>query len=189
MTWFSFGITLLAFLAAYHFIYEGIVAPSLRIKFRNKLFYLRDALRMLKIERSGALNDSVFNEMQEAINHALNLQHKITILGIISYVIHLEKDPALKASVQRRLNNIEKCDIHEFKVIDTTLSTIFFKITLVNSGAWALYVIPLFMTLFVIGRIRQGIERIRNGTRFLIHSPSGKMAKLPLGSSLDPAKA
>jgi len=53
------AIIVLAGLAVYHFVYEGILAPSFRLKLRFELFELRDELRKLKISHAEDLRDEI----------------------------------------------------------------------------------------------------------------------------------
>src|ERR1035441_10315344 len=56
--------------ALLHFIWEGILAPSLRHNIRLDLFALRDNLRRLKINNPELPNDA-FNTVQDGLNGAI----------------------------------------------------------------------------------------------------------------------
>ena len=61
-------ILVLLALAVFHFVYESILAPSLRLSLRFRLFALRDEARQLKIECVDSLNDAHCVFLQASIN-------------------------------------------------------------------------------------------------------------------------
>jgi hypothetical protein len=61
-------LSVMMLLTLAHFIYESIVAPSLRLKIRYDLFALRDELRFLKIKRGSSLDDKHYVYLQDSIN-------------------------------------------------------------------------------------------------------------------------
>jgi hypothetical protein len=65
------AIVILISLAALHFVYESILAPSLRLSLRFTLFALRDEVRQLKIDCASSLSDNG----TRAISHARRLQY------------------------------------------------------------------------------------------------------------------
>jgi hypothetical protein len=65
------AILYLIALAALHFVYESILAPSFRLSLRFKLFVLRDEVRQLKIDCASSLNDRHFDFLQDSINNLI----------------------------------------------------------------------------------------------------------------------
>ena len=50
---------------------------------KEKLFALRDELRMLKIENPDALSDEAFMETHDSLNTAIGLGHRISVSKIL----------------------------------------------------------------------------------------------------------
>lgn len=144
--------------AAFHFIYEGIIAPSLRFNLRFKLFGLRDDLRRLKVGKGGELSDEVFNVMQGVINNTITLLHRTNLDLIVRAEIDLEEDAALRKRVQKRRELLDACPLEEVQRIRKEAGTAMYRAVLINSGGWFVYIVPVFVLIGCASRVQSFVK-------------------------------
>ncbi len=82
-------------LAIIHFIYEGIIAPSMRLHYRYRLFTLRDELRFLKATHKDELPDEVFILLQNILNNSITLLHRVNFVAVYDDEYGKEKSYSL----------------------------------------------------------------------------------------------
>lgn len=159
-------------LVVFHFIYDGIIAPSLRHEIRLELFELRDRLRMLKIEYNKQLSDELFAEIQDTINKQIRILHEINIIGIIEAIQFSHNNSEIDAKINRFESLLNDCELKEIREIYQENAFVFIKAIAANSGGWAIFVIPFvalgFVSLFAFGRIMRLIGKI-------LRSPDDKL--------------
>jgi hypothetical protein len=153
-------LLLLAVLALLHFIYEGILAPSLRASYRLKLFALRDRLRNLKMEHEERLSDEVFFDLQSSINFSVGRLRQIDLRLVRSANRAFERDAKLRKRVERRIAMFEACPIAELRQIRKEYFDALDNVVLVNSGAWLPYLIPVLVAFVLKESIQSAIKNV-----------------------------
>lgn len=176
-----FFIALFVF-ALYHFIYEAILAPSLRLDLRFEAFILRDELRNLKINNAEALHDRHFNYLQDSINTLIAMLARFDLATISQIENEIKRDPELQKRAELRLAALDDCEFPEAKRIRRASIAIASKALAVNSGGWLIYVVPGFMAI----AIYLGLSSWRRRIKAVISISEVDMMKVapPLDSSL-----
>jgi len=103
------AIFILIALAALHFVYESILAPSLRLSLRFKLFVLRDEVRQLKIDHAGSLSDKHFDFLQDSINNVISNLNRFDMATFVGVELESKKDPAFLRSAEKRSRMLDDC--------------------------------------------------------------------------------
>jgi hypothetical protein len=104
------GVFILIALAALHFLYESILAPSFRLSLRFKLFVLRDEVRQLKIDYAGSLSDKHFDFLQESINNLISNLSRFDMATFAGVEFESKKDPSFLKSAEQRSRMLDDCD-------------------------------------------------------------------------------
>jgi hypothetical protein len=143
-------ILIIATLSFWHFAYEGMIAPSLRMQLRFDFFKLRDRLRNLKIEHTTDLNDNVYSCIDFSINQSLIHMQLVNLVNVFSIYYHYKHDEEMKHLTDKKITIIQNCSMHEIKEIDATIIKLNAKSFLINSGAWAIYILPIVLLFFVL---------------------------------------
>ena len=143
-------IILLIALAFLHFIYEGIIAPSIRQKLRFRLFALRDRVRNLKVEHGDELEDRTFNYLQDSINTTIRLIHSINVIDLCRIYRDVSKDERLSQIIEKRNQAIEQSPIAEIKLVRHESLKAFTLALLTNHGGLCLYVFPVLFVIVII---------------------------------------
>jgi hypothetical protein len=134
--------------ALLHFVWQGIVAPSMRLELRFRIFALRDKLRRLKLADQ-PLNDEAFTTAEDALIAALRVLYEIDIPLLVHCDSLVAADQKFKEQVQKRMEIIKCSNSSELEDIMNDLRKQVERAAVINSGGWILYVLPpVFMFLF-----------------------------------------
>ena len=142
-------IYILISLAFLHFIYEGIIAPSLRLKLRYELFRLRDGLRRLKVDEPETVTDQSFRALQEVINNSLKILHHADIVTVWQAHQKIARDPKLARMRDKRWRMLQEELNHITQPIYRRQTRLFALALLVNNGMLVLYLLPVVIVLLL----------------------------------------
>jgi hypothetical protein len=150
----------LAALAVIHFIYEAILAPSLRFELRLKLFALRDEIRILKLQHPDSLSDEVFRDLQSSLNATISRLKLIDLRILKTAYDSFEHDEKLRKRAEQRDELINACPIPEVRAIRQRQIWLVGYALLINSGGWVPYLVPVLISLFCAGRVMVQIRAV-----------------------------
>lgn len=142
------AIIVIGALAFAHFIYEGIVAPSLRMKLRNQMFELRDELRHLHATDDRCTREA-FDIAHSGINQYINRLHIVT-LSLMSRFKAAYRDKAFREEVERRRKALDACKSSELQSIVSRANHNIEAAFAANSGMWFVYLAPLAMAVLFV---------------------------------------
>jgi hypothetical protein len=149
----------LAGLTLVYFIYEGIVAPSLRAVSRLQLFALRDRLRKLKMERRD-LSDEVFCDLQSSINFATAHVNQIDLRLIRNARKAFERDAELREYVARRVAMFDACPIEELHLIREDYFEALDWVLFVYSAGLFPYLIPIVIGFSIKDSLQNTVKNV-----------------------------
>ena len=138
----SILVFLLLALCAWHLIYEGIVAPTIRIKLRNMLFSIRDDLRRVAIDGIREQDKAAFAFLQDGINAFLNRLPGLTFDLLRRLNHEFSNNESLKGEIEEREKIISNAR-PEFRKIFADTNSVIKVAVIVNSGGWFVYLIPI----------------------------------------------
>ncbi len=156
VTTMSWLIFFMCFIAAAHGIYEGILAPSFRMKARFDVFELRDSLR------SECAESTAFTIIQEQMNIAISAMPNYNITTSYRAFRAVGHDKKLKDEIQRRITAVDTCQDEQLQKIARRLSRIMRCVFLVNIAGWFLYLIPIAIVAGAFGYVRRITKVILN---------------------------
>lgn len=140
-------------LSLFHFLYDAILLPSIRLDLRYRLFKVRDSLVNMKIEHGEKINDDVFNTLFFSINSTINRLPYFSISLFIGAKKEFEKNPYLRNKVDKRVQLINSCEIKELKNISRQNNDLAFLAFSLNAGAWLIYLLPILILLYLVKQI------------------------------------
>lgn len=136
-------IIALSLITVIHFIYDGIILPSIRQHLRNKLFELRDELRWLKINGIGHADNQAFELVHDAINTLANRLPMLTLTVKESCRREIHNNSQLQQAIERRINVMKHCENAEIQRIYTDMNRIIDRAFIANAGGWLIYIVPI----------------------------------------------
>jgi hypothetical protein len=176
----SVAVIILIIFAIFHFIYEMIILPNVRLGMRYKLFALRDQLINLQIEGKGNIDNDVFLVLENTISTTIGRLPYFSISMFLRTIEQHQSDSDLKDLIKRRKELIESCPNEAIKEVNKETLKIAHKAFLYNSGGWlstiVIFIIPILVLALVfglisdsvnvvLGRIRKKIDNITYGTK------------------------
>lgn len=132
-----------ASLAIIHFVYEGIIAPSIRLELRYEAFKMRDKLRKLKIEHGDQVSDEIFQILQRSLNNEIALLHRANISNFYYASKELGNSKKAQEEIERIERLVSECPIEEVQEIRNSGVTNIAAAFVVNAGGWLIYIIPI----------------------------------------------
>jgi hypothetical protein len=141
-------------LAIIHFVYEGIVAPSIRMHLRNRLFTLRDEIRNLKIEGGiSAGDETAFWFVHNGINHFLNRLPYLTVMRKVQLEAEYKTNKELREIVTERISVVRGCGNAEIVRIFDKTTFLIEEAFIVNMGGWFFYLVPIAVVAATISKL------------------------------------
>jgi hypothetical protein len=141
-------IALLA-LAVFHFIYESILAPSLRLSLRFRLFVLRDEVRQLKLACVESLHGQHLAFLQDSIDGLTLMLNHVDIASLVGVGLESRRDPTFLEQARERARMLDDCTELRVREIRKQTLKIAAEALVVNSGAW----VVLFFAPWIIASI------------------------------------
>ncbi len=148
--------TLIIFIAVFailHFSYENMIAPSIRMHLRNKLFVLRDEIRNLKIEGINSQDEEAFWFVHDGINHFLNRLPDLTVARQVKLETEYRTNILLRETVGKRISVVKNCQNKEIVAIFNKTKTVIEEAFLVNMGGWFFYLLPIVFVAATISKL------------------------------------
>ncbi len=140
-------IIIVVVMALLHFIYDGIIAPSIRRQLNFKLFALRDELRTILINDKSSCDDDVYSYIQSALNVILKYAIQFDAFDVYESVKAMESNPDLEKMAKNRLDSITNAvptrmsDIHDEAIM------LSLWMMLVNMGGLVIYLVPILVVM------------------------------------------
>lgn len=176
-------IVILIAIAILHFVYESIIAPSLRLELRFDLFKLRDEVRLLKIENSDVASEASefverhFCELQDSINSLIFILSRFDLVTVCAISEAIDRDVELKQRVEARARMLDDCLLPKVLAIRSKQLRIATKALAVNSGPMLLW-LALPVSLFV------GYQAVRSKIKSSLTVPGTDLKRfIPAESS------
>jgi hypothetical protein len=146
---------LFVFLAIFHCVWEGIIAPEIRMEFRWELFEMRDRLRKLKMDNGDQISDSLFEDLQHIINNQIALLHRATIGDFVRAYKTVNTKKNAKEVLERFEQSINSCTVADVRNIWNKSVAVTVGAFIINSGGWLVYVVPVLIALICYGTIKR----------------------------------
>ena len=144
----------------WHFFWESIVLPSLRLRMRFRLFALRDELRSMRITNPAILEESVFIEAERRINATIQVLPSVDPFVLQRFHKELSADKPLIEKIEKRAAQFEaKAPAQVLQLMDET-AKIGLCTAFANSGAWAIYAIPLATAIFLLKKLKLAVREV-----------------------------
>ena len=157
------ALFILFIFAIYHFVYESIIAPNVRLELRFELFKLRDELRNIKLNRELSKEDNeVFSILDETICVAINRLPFFNFSSNYDANKEFENNKSFKDRVLKKASLIDNTTIDDFKKINEKVMKTTFKAFLVNTGGFIFMIMPFLILLIILSIFSSSIKKLFN---------------------------
>lgn len=132
-------------LAFYHWIYESILMPSVRLSLRYKFFVLRDKLIELKLSRNNNFDDELFLFVEKSINKSIRHLPYLSISLFLEAKHEFSNNEKLLSKLESEIEKVNSCKVAEIKEIFDDMTNYSAVGFVLNSGGWFFILIPSFL--------------------------------------------
>lgn len=146
--------------AIFHFTWEALLAPSFRLGLRYELFRLRDRLRKLHYTQPNDCNEEVFRYLQGIINNGIRLLPRTDFSLLSSAERAIANDEGLRKRIEKRRELLDACRNNDIEAIERQIRFIAQRAFAVNTGGWAIYVVPIFAAFACLGAVNRFIREV-----------------------------
>jgi len=161
----------LVVMAFLHFIYEGIIAPTLRMKLKYKMFALRDRLAHRR-ELSVNSDDPAFDIVARSINSVAGNLTRFTVTKIYSTRNLLRTEKGLAEEIRKRNQLIDRATDPDLREIVKLLDVYLFEALLINCAGFFFWLSPLILVAYMRHRIIEvWSARIKAMVRMIVFVP------------------
>jgi hypothetical protein len=159
-------VLLLLGIALWHFIYDGIVAPSIRFNLRNNLFALRDELRVIKIEGLDHNDEKAFWFVHNGVNNFINRLPLLTLIRVLNISSECDKNPKLQDVISKHEQTVKNVKNRRINDIFEETNHILKIAFIVNMGGWFIYIVPIVLLATFMKKLSKiTIELVTSPTR------------------------
>ena len=156
MTFLEIAFIVLAILAAFHFIYDGIIAPEIRHRLTFRLMCLQDRLHRLRYESPEVCPEAVARLLAAVDTWRAGVEH-LHFFTLARAAGKYRHDAAFRARVDHAVKVCDACQHADFRAVDRELLAIAQQVVLINSAAvtgWlAVFTAPFLIIAFVFARV------------------------------------
>ncbi|HEY2347028.1 MAG TPA: hypothetical protein VGH80_14305 [Xanthomonadaceae bacterium] len=141
------------FMAFAHFIYDGIIAPTIRRKLHGDLYAARDELR--RLHAAGECPDDAYEIFDNGIEQFLHHLSAITITSQLRFRRRYQNDAKLRALVDGRIAVLRRCKTPALHALSKELDRVTSAAFLSNMGVWFLYLVPIAVAAAMINVVKR----------------------------------
>jgi hypothetical protein len=152
----AFFIAIFA-LSTFHFIYEGIIAPSLRLNLRFQIFELRDRLREMRLE-APQCEVEAYDVLHHRLNSALRILPVMNFWTLVEVRAEVERNKSFQAESERKSAKIKACHSPEIQDIDRKAILIMQESLVINTLGLAIYILPAVLAVTCLTTITKLIK-------------------------------
>ncbi len=145
----SHTIIFLLLATVWHFVYEGVIAPTARFHLRNELFALRDGVRYQMVSKN--LKDFERESVlffHDGISQCIHFLSELNIVMLFETNKILVRDNTFKKEVEKRSKALEKIENTNIVEALKKANSLVRKAILWNSGSWIIYILPIAICLW-----------------------------------------
>lgn len=151
----TFTVIAVILIVSFHFIYDGIILPSIRLHFRNELFSLRDKLRSIEINGGVTKEDEIsFSIVESSVNNSIKKLHAFNFVNLNK----ASKIEGIQEKATERLKVISNSKNKEILNIFSQASEVTFHVFIANMGGWAIYILPIALLFRYLNKVREFIK-------------------------------
>jgi len=131
------------------FVWEAIIAPSIRLQLRFQMFAERDRLRALHAAVNSGVDSEVFDYAHQYVNAGINCIHIGNVFLLVKAQMEFRRNKALQEQMDAIVRLFDRSNNAELRSIRNRVLKIGIWAVLVNSTVVIIIAIP-FITIIPI---------------------------------------
>jgi hypothetical protein len=180
----SYLILAMMLMALWHWVYESLVAPSLRQSLRLELWWLHQELLDLVAAEADASRHEPLQMLGESVCVLDLLLEKFDAVTVASVAVELRRDPALRARAEARGRILDGSASAVVRRVRQRTLDVAARAVVINSGGWCIFIVPFALVhvgMRRLGRVIAASVSLSNGELRRIMM-TGSVATPPRGT-------
>ncbi len=161
----------LAFFGILHFIYESIIAPTLRAKERMDMLALSAELKEIAKANRAFASSKAYAQLSESLNAILHGIFSLELLTVLRLINEIEDNVDIQKKLLERRKLLDNLDIPEARAVRERSLKLAIRSFRYNVFGWSFYVVPLLAFFACLGKIKSLMKS-------LIAMPSADLFRL-----------
>lgn len=150
-------ILLMCILTIAHFVYESIIAPTVRLGITVDLLMMKDELDALRKKERGRLDDEHYRHLRDAINGLSNRLYSLELTVVSRILARIHSDRDLRARMEATAKVLDDCPVQEARDMRRRIIKLAALAIQTNSKGWAFYIVPIAICIGCMRRIKRAI--------------------------------
>ena len=151
-------LTIVLVLACVHLAYEMIVAPSLRLVLKFKLFALRDRARYAQRAATTDAEKAAACLITEGLDRTMLGLRRLSLAAVVRASDAYSNNEAIRNEVDFEIGFIDSHGSSELKSIHREANNVFIMAAAVGSGGLMFYMVPAVLMIVFFGRLMQAAQ-------------------------------
>ena len=156
----SYLVLLFLFSAIFHYVYESIIAPSLRLDLRDRLLQLEGERNRAEREPAGQAAQRCFSDLRESHGRLVEALNRISIVALLEVERELRDNPKLREQVEARSASFDRCERAELRSLRARTVRAAVQAVAINNGGLIYSILPLMPFLLVSAKFRKWLLRL-----------------------------
>jgi len=153
-------VFILMALSIWHFVYESLVAPTIRLHLKNRLFAIRDELRKVDVQSLSHEEVRAFNFVHTGINNFINRLPNITISNMFKVQLELIRNVNKKKMLDDHVQSVLNCRNQNILTAFSNTNSVIENAFIANMGAWFIYILPIALLMGALKKMSSLLPEI-----------------------------
>jgi hypothetical protein len=156
----SYLVLALFFGAIIHFVYQSIIAPSLRMDLRASLLQLGRELSDIERGSAEQANQRCFSDLCESHKRLLEALDRISVVALLEVERELRDNPRVRKQVEARSASFDHCELAGLRSLRARTIRMAVQAVAINNGGLIFSILPLMPFLLASAKFRKWLLRL-----------------------------
>ena len=156
----SYLVIFLFFGSLFHFVYQSIIAPSLRLDLREILLQLGRELSRADRAPTGQAAQRCFSDLRESYERLLEALDRISIVALLEVERDLRDNAGVRGQVEARSLAFDHCELAELRSLRTRIIRAAVQAVAINNGGLIFSILPVMPFLLGSAKFRKWLLRL-----------------------------
>lgn len=153
-------ISIIVVITLVHFIYEGIFAPYIRLRLRNRLFEIRDGLRLLIVDGVSKEDELALKFVHDGVNNFIDRLPALTIVNTSRMERSFRDNDELQRSLKKDIDAVMRCRDKRITDAFRDVNNVLERAMIANAGGWMIYLVPAAMLLIAAKQLSKFVSSL-----------------------------
>jgi hypothetical protein len=146
--------------AIVHYVYQSILAPSMRLDVEARLRKLHGELDLAERAQAEDVSRRCFSVLRQSHKRLLEALDRISVVALLEVDRELRGNQPVREQVEARSASFERCEIPAVRALRPRTLRIALQAVAINNGGLILSILPLMPFVLASARFRKWLLRL-----------------------------